>query len=129
MKLLLDSLCEISDVVLVDSPPILLVADGSVLAAQVDGTIVVVDGFHTKSTSLRGALDALRTTQVSILGVVINKMKRVRFGYGYHYYPYYYYYSGYKYYYAADSEGASANGATPIYKRPVKWVRSIVSRK
>ena len=87
----LEALQEEADIVLVDSPPILIVADASLLAAQVDGVVVVVDGFNTRSSSLKAALDTLGNTQVNIVGVILNKLKRVRFGYTYGYgYPYYY---------------------------------------
>jgi Mrp family chromosome partitioning ATPase len=87
---------------------------------------VVVDGFGTKSSALRAAIDALKTTQVRVVGVIINKLKRVRFGYAYGY-PYYYDYYYYRYY-ASDVDGALANGRGPIYKRPVNWARSALSK-
>ena len=95
-----------------------------------DGAVVVVDGFSTRSSSLRAALDALKNTQVRIVGVILNKLKRARFGYGYGYgYPHYYDYYYYRYYGTSDSDKASANGAGPIYKRPVDWVRALVARR
>lgn len=123
MSLLLGELKEQYDFILIDSPPILLVADGSILASQVNGVVVVVDGATTRSSSLQAALDMLRTTQVNIVGVVINKLKRARFGYGYGY-PYYYYsYNGY--YGTPESENGSLNGHRRFYHRPVDWVRSV----
>ena len=100
------------------------------MAAQVDGAILVVDGFKTRTSSLKAALDSLRNTQVNVMGVILNKLKRARFGYGYgypYYFDYYYYY--YYYYYSSpDGERAIANGAGPMYKRPLAWVRSVFSR-
>lgn len=124
MSALLENLKEVADIILVDSPPILMVADGPILAAQVDGAVVVVQGFGTRSASLRAALDTLRNTQVNIVGVIINKLKRARFGYGY---PYYYYYDK-SYYKYPESQKASVNGTGPIYKRPVEWFRSVLSK-
>jgi len=122
----LEQVKDMADIVLVDSPPILMVADAPMLAVQVDGAIVVVDGFGTKSSALRAAIDALKTTQVRVVGVIINKLKRVRFGYAYGY-PYYYDYYYYRYY-ASDVDGALANGRGAIYKRPVNWARSALSK-
>jgi len=102
------------DTVLVDSPPLLLVADGALTATQVDGVVVVVDGFGTRSSALQAALDTLRQAQAHVLGVIINKLKRGRFGYGYTY-PYYYYYSGYRYY--TDADHMSPNGTARLYGR------------
>ena len=79
------------DQVFVDSPPLLPVADGAILGDQMDGAIIVVDAFGTRSASLDVALGALRRTNVNILGVIINKLRTRRFGYDYQY-PYYYYY-------------------------------------
>jgi capsular exopolysaccharide synthesis family protein len=78
------------DKVFIDGPPALVVSDGSVLAAQMDGVIVVVDGFGTRPSSLQATLETLRNTQVKLLGVITNKMKPPRFNYRYRY-PYYYY--------------------------------------
>ena len=93
---------------LLDSPPVLLVADASIMASQADGVIMVVDGFNTRSSSLKAALDAMRNTRVNILGVIMNKLKPARFGYGYIYPYHYYYYSNYSYY--ADPEKVNVNG-------------------
>ena len=131
MGTLLEATKQEADIVLVDSPPILLVADGSILAAQMDGVVTVVDGSKTRSGSLSAALDTLRSTQVDLVGLVINKMKRVRFGYAYGYgYPYYYKYSDYyyTYYSSPDSDQGTTNGRGPLYRRPVEWVSSVFSR-
>ena len=129
MSALLDHIKEIADIILVDSPPVLMVADGPILAAQVDGAIMVVEGFTTRSPSLQAALDSLRNTQVNIVGVIINKLKRARFGnYGYGYsYQHYYQYDQYYYRYP-ESQESSVNGMGPIYKRPVDWLRSVLSK-
>ena len=124
MTVLLDHLKDEYDTVLVDSPPVLLVADSSVMASQVDGVVMVVDGFSTRSSSLRAALDTLRNTQVSILGVIMNKLKPSRFGYGYTY-PYHYY-SNYSYY--ADRDRLSMNGNGRIYGRVAQKAKLVWSR-
>ena len=110
MAAMLEQLSQQYDAVLLDSPPVLLVADGSIMASQVDGVVVVVDGFKTRSSSLKAAVETLRKTNVDILGVVTNKLKPSRFGYGYIYPYHYYYYSNYSYY--AESEKAQVNGNT-----------------
>ena len=75
MTVLLDDLKTEYDTVLVDSPPVLQVADSSIMPSQVDGVVVVVGGFSTRFSLLRAALDTLRNAHVSILGVVVNKLK------------------------------------------------------
>ena len=115
MAALLDHLRREYDMAFVDSPPVLLVADGSILASQVGGAVIVVDGLSTRSSSLQACLDTLRNTQVSLVGVIINKLKRPRFGYGYSYPHYYYYYRSYYKYYS--EEELPVNGAGPFYRR------------
>lgn len=135
MAVIIDQLQMIVDVILIDSPPVLVVADASVLAAQVDGAILVVDGFKTKSSSMKAAADTLTNTQTPILGVVVNKLRRAKFGYGY-YYPYYYdyYYYSYHYssYYTADPEESPSNGTNgngALYKKPAEWLKAAMSRR
>jgi len=125
MSALLERASELVDVVLVDSPPVLVVADGAIIASQVDGAIVVVDGFSTRSSALRAALHALDNAKVNIVGAIINKLKRPRFAYSY---PNYYSYYSYKYYGTSDSDDALADGAGRSFKRPMHRVRSAFSR-
>jgi non-specific protein-tyrosine kinase len=123
MSVFLERVKEMADIVLVDSPPTLVVADSPILAAQLDGVILVVDAFGTRSSSLRAALNSLRATQVNIVGVVSNKVKRSRLAFGYpnYYYDTYYY----KY---EESERASVNGAGLVFKRPVRWARDVFKK-
>jgi non-specific protein-tyrosine kinase len=123
---LLQQLGTLADVVLLDSPPVLVVADTAVIAAQSDGVIVVGDGQSTKAKSLRATLDILAQTQVHILGMVINKLTHRRFDYGYGYgYGY-----GYEYTLDEIDTGADtmANGRQPAYRRPLLWARSALSK-
>jgi Mrp family chromosome partitioning ATPase len=86
-----------ADVVLYDSPPVMAVTDATVLAKQVDATLLVVD-----SASRRGmvqqATAVLRQVGAKVAGVVLNKVSASRGGY------YYYYYSRY-YRYGDDGKG------------------------
>ena len=126
MAALMSELRDKYDMVLVDSPPMLMVADTAVLSTQVDGVIVVVDGTSTRSSSLQAALETLRNTKVSIFGVIINKLKRSRFGYGYSYPYYYYYYSYYSYYSDENGNGAGADGR--FYTRLGRRAKTALSR-
>ena len=126
MKELLDRLSQEYDTVLVDSPPVLPFADGPVIAAQVDGAILVVDGYATRSSALQAALGILRNTKVNILGVVINKIKRPGFGYGYgypYYYQYYTYYSRY-----SDVDGNHMDGHARLHQRLGKRAKNAWTR-
>ena len=116
MTALLDRLRSEYDLVFIDSPPILPLADGLVMAPKVDGMVIVVDGLNTRSSSLQATVEVLRKTTVKILGVIINKQKRPRFRYGY---PYYYDY----YYYSYEPDEASVDGSGPLYRRVVQRAR------
>lgn len=75
------------DYVLVDSPPLLAVTDASLLAAQVDGVLLVVRAATTRVEVAREARDQLLKANARIIGVVLNQVKMP--GRDYHYYYYY----------------------------------------
>jgi non-specific protein-tyrosine kinase len=89
-ELLLD-LRERADFVLVDTPPVLLVADASILAARTDGVVVVVNTGQTRRTAVEQAVEGLRQMGANVVGAVLN-MVHVRgggdyyYGYSSHYY-------------------------------------------
>lgn len=81
-----------ADTVLFDLPPVLAVADTSILASQVDGTLLVVWAGKTRGELLAQAFERLQSIGVTPLGVVLNKLAHRRSGY---YYNSYYYASRY----------------------------------
>ena len=113
------------DAVLVDTPPLLVSADGSILAAQAAGAIVVVEGSKTRSSELRGAIELLLKTQVHIVGVIINKTKRSGFGYGY---PYYYKYAPSYYSHDFDANGPHQDGTGRLHRRLADRIKGGWSR-
>ncbi|NEQ96926.1 MAG: polysaccharide biosynthesis tyrosine autokinase, partial [Cyanothece sp. SIO2G6] len=79
------------DLVVYDMPPLLGFADGSILATHTDGMLLVVGLGRTERAALDRALDELKISPVSILGVVANGIKPYttpRRNH-YHYYQYY----------------------------------------
>lgn len=72
MKGLLEELAQEADLVIVDTPPVLAVADTTILAAGVDGVLLVVRAGHTGRQPARRALEALRQVNTPLLGVVLN---------------------------------------------------------
>jgi succinoglycan biosynthesis transport protein ExoP len=86
----LDTLKTQADVIIIDSPPTLAVADASILASKVDGTMLVVDSSKTRAQALRRTREALVKSKTHILGAVLNKVKRRGGGGGYYYYYHYY---------------------------------------
>jgi capsular exopolysaccharide synthesis family protein len=89
---LLESLASISDLVLIDAPPALGLADASALASKVDGVLFLVDAHEVARRSLSHAAEQIRKAGGRILGTIMNGVVADEGGYGY-YYHYYYAYS------------------------------------
>jgi capsular exopolysaccharide synthesis family protein len=91
--------------VVVDSPPVMAVADSRILAAMCSVTILV---FKAESTTRKAALHtrrALQSVGAAILGIVVNDVPRARDRYGD-----YGGYSGYR----AKYNGHAANGSEHV---------------
>lgn len=82
------------DVVVVDCPPVLGIADAPIIAALADGTIFVIEADRGRSGQLRAALRRLKSHDPLILGAVLAKFDPDKAGnryssyYGYDYYRY-----------------------------------------
>ena len=61
------------DVVLIDGPPLLAVADAVWVAPMTAGVLLVVEEGKAESRDLRRALEVLELAQAPVLGAVINK--------------------------------------------------------
>lgn len=75
------------DWVVVDSPPVLPVADALVLSRHVDGVIVVVDVRATSMETARRACELLRAVGAPLVGVVANRSHARAASAGYGRYP------------------------------------------
>jgi len=80
------------DFIIIDSPPVNVVADPLVLSAYVDGVLVVVEANRTSRNMVRQAGARLREMDAPVLGAVVNKLNMQTAGYGYNYYDTYGYY-------------------------------------
>ncbi|WP_054762722.1 CpsD/CapB family tyrosine-protein kinase [Secundilactobacillus collinoides] len=86
MKRLLDSVEAEYDLVLLDVPPLLSVTDTQVLAARVDGVVLVVRQGVAQKTAITRAVELLQMVHANLLGYVLNDMvPRDGYGYGYGY--------------------------------------------
>ena len=86
------------DLVLLDTAPVLAVADTSAIVSQVDATICAVRWRKTPISLSRMALSALHAAKARMLGVVLNSVDlkaQARYGYGGGYYGYYQAYQKY----------------------------------
>jgi len=104
------------DLVMFDSPPILGVSDGAVLASEVDLSIMVIEHRRFPRSMLQRVKQAVTNVGGNLLGVVLNKVDAKHdSGYGY-------YGSYYDYYSTANVEehhtpvAAKANGRKPQAK-------------
>lgn len=86
MKQLLDSLSANYDVILVDSPPLLSVADARILTRVCDGTVLVVRAKQTTFDLARKATRLLSSVNAPVLGMVINALDLKKSDYYYQYY-------------------------------------------
>jgi non-specific protein-tyrosine kinase len=69
---LLAALAERADLVLLDAPPVTVASDASVLAAHVDGVLLVLNAGQTKRDSARRAKELLEKVNARIVGAVLN---------------------------------------------------------
>lgn len=71
------------DWVIVDTPPVMAVADASVIAQQVSGALFVIGAEMTSRHAARQAVQQLHTVQARMIGAVLNRVNLGR-------HPYYY---------------------------------------
>jgi capsular exopolysaccharide synthesis family protein len=81
----LKELGSLYDMILIDSSPLLLVTDSSIIGAVADGIILVVKVSSTRRHDLDATTEMLKTIGVPVFGVVINGVTREELGYGYSY--------------------------------------------
>ena len=102
------------DLVLVDSPPILGVSDASVLASEVDLTMIVVQHRKLPRNMLLRVKQAVENVGGNVIGVVLNNVD-VRSDSQYQYYTSYY-----TYYAPAESQIGPPVGASSAPSGPSK---------
>jgi capsular exopolysaccharide synthesis family protein len=99
------------DLVFFDSPPILGVSDGSVLASEVDMTIMVVQHRRFPRAMLQRVKQAVASVGGRLIGVVLNNVdSKHDDGYSY--------YNSYNEYYGTRRETPRIETATPQLARP-----------
>ena len=74
MTALLDAVRTQYDLVVLDTPPVLPVADALVLARQVDATVMVVRWEKTERGAVQDALRRLRDSQARVMGAVMTRV-------------------------------------------------------
>jgi capsular exopolysaccharide synthesis family protein len=86
MTRVIEQLRELADIVIVDSPPVLAVADAAIAAVHADGAIVVVRANKTLTRDIAETMKRLRAGSVNVVGVALNRVRHVtRSAYGDYY--------------------------------------------
>jgi Mrp family chromosome partitioning ATPase len=88
MREVLAALSEQVDILVLDSPPVLAVADAAILASQADRVLMVVDARLTRRKLAQQALEGLERVDAPVLGAVLNRVPASGASY-----PYYHYYA------------------------------------
>ena len=85
---LLDLLGDVADIVIVDSPPVLPVADSLSIAAVVDATVLVARSRTSSRRAVQRAVEVLQRVNAPLVGAVLNDVDVDAAGYGYGRYGY-----------------------------------------
>ncbi|MEG4517897.1 MULTISPECIES: polysaccharide biosynthesis tyrosine autokinase [unclassified Microcoleus] len=75
MHYLMEQFLALFDLVIYDTPPLIGLADGHLLASQTDGTVLIVKIEKTDRGLVNKALDQLNVADFKVLGVVANGVK------------------------------------------------------
>ena len=82
---LIETLSAEYDVVLIDAPPVLGLADAPLLARHVEGCVFVAEVEHAPIREIKASIARLRGVQANVIGVILTKLKGRSQGYGYGY--------------------------------------------
>jgi tyrosine-protein kinase Etk/Wzc len=91
MRSTLEQLSGMFDLLVLDTPPLLVASDAAILSRVADGTLLVVRAGQTERTAARQAMAQLLTVQARILGAVLNDPDATVPKYGDYYYGTYQY--------------------------------------
>jgi capsular exopolysaccharide synthesis family protein len=87
LSLLIERLYEHFDHVVIDSPPVMGLADAPLIASRVEGVVYAVESHGIRSTLVKTALARLASANAHIFGGVLTKFeaRKAHYGYGYEY--------------------------------------------
>lgn len=100
---LMEQALKVFDYVVVDSPPVVGIADTSMMAPHVKGVLFVLKLHHSRRRSAAHAIEQVEAVGGRPLGLVVNGVSRLDGGYGY----------GYGYYGGYYSNSKPETGSTP----------------
>jgi polysaccharide biosynthesis transport protein len=105
MEEILTALKQAADVVVLDSPPIMAVADATILATHVDGVLMVVRAGRTRRALIVQSKESLLGVGARVVGVVLNHVSKRGLSY-YHYY-------------SSPADQPAKPGRKPLFLKPV----------
>ena len=85
LRTTLDQAASVYDLIVLDGPPVLALADASILAAAADGTVVVIQADRSRTQQVRSSLDRLKAGGARLVGAVFTKFNARHMGYEYDY--------------------------------------------
>ena len=89
------------DVIVIDGPPVLGLADAPLISSVCDATVLIIEAGKTRRAVAATSIARLRAAGANVMGGVLNKYKDDKFGYGY---SYGYGYGGDAYSYGHDKQ-------------------------
>jgi capsular exopolysaccharide synthesis family protein len=104
LSILINRLLETYDHVVIDSPPVMGLADAPLIASRVEGVIYAVESHGIRSSMVKTALGRLASANARVIGGVLTKFeaRKAHYGYGYEY--------GYNYGRQRDAEAKAVRG-------------------
>ena len=81
MQALLDELKRRYDIVVIDGPPVLGLADAPALSSQIDNTLFVVEANRVHGRQANGAIQRLRAANARLVGILLTKFDAKAIGY------------------------------------------------
>jgi Mrp family chromosome partitioning ATPase len=81
MSFLLSYLNRRFDILVIDSPPVLLASDALLIAPQTDGVLLIVKAGLMRREAIRKSVAQLRTANANLIGVALNQVDITKEGY------------------------------------------------
>lgn len=75
---LLEELKQMYDLILIDTAPLLLMAEAGVIASKTDKTILIVRWMRSRRTAVRRSVEMLKGMKADVLGVALNMVDLTR---------------------------------------------------
>ncbi len=73
------------DVIVIDGPPVLGLADAPLISSVCDATVLILEAGKTRRTVAATSIARLRVAGANVMGGILNKYQDDKFGYGYDY--------------------------------------------